>query len=549
MVAPASVTNSNSIEPSLDLLLSLSQANATVSIGSIMTHLELDMLYHQYFRAVDPLAHIVHKPTFDRQFYSVFLVQGLSVSAPKSLTALVLAMCFAAAVSLSQSQPQVQFQTTKAALVDKLKMATERALIAAQHMKSLKLQTLQAFTIYLVIPVLLYNDLAALIIPQMPQCCGQISRAQSSLVGALIRLAQCAGLHRDASMADTSPLECHVRGLLWYQICFLDLHTCEAQGPQPMIHDSDFDTPLPLNVDDRAFEVSTLPAPSNGWTDATFSLMRYEINHIHKLIFRERIALSKNDTDLPTVRAKVESRMQALGDKYISKLDDRIPIERCARLAGTTLLSRCLPMVLQIYIKFDDVGEAQQEILNTLLTRSLDVMEACATLETATDLMPWAWYAPTYQQYHSILFPLLKLYLEPNTSYAARASAMIDHVFGACYGISRQQRCADILRMLANECGAFMKLRKVKQFSAGSGRSSGASPPNIEAAFENFRQSQHNDNFETTTSHQEDAGAVQQSLEGLVASCAGSQITMDEWWSMPDPVDFTDPLFEHQEGA
>lgn len=316
-----------------------------------------------------------------------------------------------------------------------------------------------------------------------------------------------------------------------------------------MIHNSDFDTPLPMNVDDLAFEVSTLPVPSNTWTDVTLSLMRYEINDIHKSIFRERIALSKNQTDLPTVTAKVESRMQAVIHKYLDNLDDRIPIQRCARLTGTSLLSRCLPMILQIYMRMDDKSEAQQDMQNTMITRSLDLMEASATLETATDLIPWAWYAPTYQQYHSIFFPLVKLYLDPHMPQAARASAMIDHVFGTCYGVSRQQRCADILRMLANECGAFLKLRKVKQLSSGSSRSSEPSPLSIEAAFEDFRQSQQNNQYQAITGTQGDPNANQQSLEDLVAGYIGAPMTMDEWWSMPDQVDFTDPLFNFQEGA
>lgn len=138
------------IEPSFDILLPLSQTNPSVSVDAILNRSELDVLYHQYYKAVDPLAHIIHKPSFDRQFGRCFLGQTPATTATKSFTALVLAMCFAAAVSLSQSQPQIQFQMTKAALVEKLKLATEKALAGAQHMKSLKLETMQAFTIYMV---------------------------------------------------------------------------------------------------------------------------------------------------------------------------------------------------------------------------------------------------------------------------------------------------------------------------------------------------------------------------------------------------------------
>ncbi|KAL8939580.1 MAG: hypothetical protein Q9216_003282 [Gyalolechia sp. 2 TL-2023] len=491
MVAPIqNMQSSIQVEPSFDLLLPLAQTNPGVSVDAVLNRTELDLLYHQYYKAVDPLAHIVHKPTFDRQFCQSFLGQTPTKSATKSFTALVMAMCFAAA------------------------------------------------GLVLIKPL------------QIPQCCGEISRAQSSLVGALIRLAQCAGLHRDPSGSDISPLEGHIRGLLWYQICFLDLHVAEAQGPQPMIHDSDCDTPLPLNVDDLTFEVSTLPAPSTGWTDATLSLMRYEINDIHKMIFRERIALSKRTTDLPTVQAEIEARIQSVTQKYLERFDDKIPIQRCAKLAGTSLLSRCLPMMLQIYVDIEDTGEAQKEIQSTMLARSLDMMEASATLETAIDLLPWAWYAPTYQQYHSIMLPLAWLYLDPDMPQAARASAMIDHVFGTCYGVSRQQRCADILRMLASECSAFMKLRKVKHMSSGSSRPNTTSPPNIEAAFEDVRQSQQLDlNQALTDFSSQSDGVNQQPLQDLTAGYVGAPMTMDEWWSLPDQVDFSEPLLDFRQGA
>ncbi|KAL8948236.1 MAG: hypothetical protein Q9222_005559 [Ikaeria aurantiellina] len=314
----------------------------------------------------------------------------------------------------------------------------------------------------------------------------------------------------------------------------------------PMIHDGDFDTPLPLNVNDVAFELSALPVPSTGWTDATLTLMRFEITDIQKYIFRERVALNKKETELSKVRTTVESRSQAIAHKYLSQLDDCIPIQRCARLTAKSLLSRCLPMVLQLFLKFEDRSNFQREIQSVLLNSSLDMMEASATLETATDLSPWAWYAPTYQQYHSIFMPLIMLYLDPNMPQAARASAMIDHVFGSCFGMTRQQRCGDIIRMLANECSAFMKLRKVKSMAVGSSRSSEASPPNVEAAFADYRQSQQTDRQNNAS---KEPGLDQQSLEELVAGFTDPSVPTPEWWSMSDHMDFIDPLFTFQEGT
>lgn len=48
-------------------------------------------------------------------------------------------------------------------------------------------------------------------------------------------MAECMGLHRDGQTYGMNPLETHVRRLIWYQLCFLDIRTCEAQGPRPTI--------------------------------------------------------------------------------------------------------------------------------------------------------------------------------------------------------------------------------------------------------------------------------------------------------------------------
>src|SRR3954467_8371317 len=58
---------------------------------------ESKLLLRQYFLAVDPLAHIVHKPSFAR--YSEGIEYGQHLPMPE--IALIACICFAAAVSMS----------------------------------------------------------------------------------------------------------------------------------------------------------------------------------------------------------------------------------------------------------------------------------------------------------------------------------------------------------------------------------------------------------------------------------------------------------------
>lgn len=98
-------------------------------------------------------------------------------------------------------------------------------------------------------------------------------------------MAECMGLHRDGQTYGMNPLETHVRRLVWYQLCFLDIRTCEAQGPRPTIRRDEFDTKLPLNVNDIDLHATgKAPTAADHWTDATFCLMRFEINEMMRTI-------------------------------------------------------------------------------------------------------------------------------------------------------------------------------------------------------------------------------------------------------------------------
>ena len=124
---------------------------------------------------------------------------------------------------------------------------------------------------------------------QLPLCRAEVSRAHSVLVGAAVRMAECMGLHRDGQAYGLTPLETHVRCLVWHQLCFLDIRTCEAQGPKPAIRREDYDTKLPINCDEEALTHAVEPPePADHWTSNTMALIRFEINEMMRIIWLDR---------------------------------------------------------------------------------------------------------------------------------------------------------------------------------------------------------------------------------------------------------------------
>ena len=201
---------------------------------------------------------------------------------------------------------------------------------------------------------------------QIPQCRAKILRSHTAFVRELIRLAKCAALDRDASGPEMDPVDCQVRRLLWHQVCFLDLITTEAQGIQPAIHDNEFNTSLPLNIKDDALDqLSDQSFSPSGWTEATFSLIRYECGMVHRFIIAQDSAIQQGQTDLKTVQHLVNVQKMRIERQYLQYLDDTIPIQRCAKFVLQLFTARFDAILLQENSRFDVKSELQTDIRET----------------------------------------------------------------------------------------------------------------------------------------------------------------------------------------
>jgi hypothetical protein len=142
-----------SLAPSLNLLLggSLSvHQNNDVEAPQLPTKMEAEALFERYTETVSPLAHVLHIPSFKRLFERFWLNIDMGIPNQNSCAALILAVCMAAAASVSPLQAKSQFGITKEDLFLRLQKATERALLRANWAKTSNIRTLQALTIYLV---------------------------------------------------------------------------------------------------------------------------------------------------------------------------------------------------------------------------------------------------------------------------------------------------------------------------------------------------------------------------------------------------------------
>ena len=289
-----------------------------------------------------------------------------------------------------------------------------------------------------------------------------MSRAHSALCGTAIRIAECMGLHRDGTEYGLSPVETHVRRLIWYQLCFLDLRTCEAQGPRPGIRKDEYDTQFPLNVDDVDLEKYP-PArkSSDRWTDMTLSLIRMEVNEMHRVVWVDRVRLEKKKTSLTAILAKVEKFQRDMKEKYLPMIDERVPIQHYGRLLLDVLYYRMHIMILHRYHNSVST-RIPDRLRQIILTSGTQQLEDSIEMATSPMLQPWSWYVGAIQQWHTAFLLLIEVFAYPMRREADRIWACLDYVFEVPATLTRDQKARLILTELRDKTGAYRDLRKMR---------------------------------------------------------------------------------------
>ncbi|KAK3897804.1 hypothetical protein C8A05DRAFT_38621, partial [Staphylotrichum tortipilum] len=422
------------------------QSGQSPSFINLLPSMELGhRLMRRYVDAVHPIVRCVHRPSLEAMYTSFWDDVRQGIEPRPSVQALVFAAWFSAAVSVDEAFCRGH-ECNKTRLVQHMKIGTETALSKASFLSTTRFETIQAFVMYL-----------------LPLCRDEVSRAHSVLVGAAVRMAECMGLHRDGSAYGLTPLETQVRRLVWHQLCFLDIRTCEAQGPKPAIRREDYDTKMPLNCEEGELLPQTIawPAASETWTTMLMSIMRFEINEMMRNIWTDRRKLELRKTTLTAMLTRVENFRKRMLEKYNRLLDDRVAIQKYGKLVMQLLIFRLHVMVLHPY--HSNTANPLPEKLNGLLvTSGVLIIEIAIRLESNPLFRDWAWYLGAYQQYQIALLLATEIYYRPNHREAERIWPCLDWVFQLDPNVPRDQKILQILTEIMSKTNLYISLRKVR---------------------------------------------------------------------------------------
>lgn len=404
-----------------------------------------DSLLDQYLKSVHYLNRVVHWASFQVQYDNFWTNVLLGIEPAASVQALVFSIMFSAVASMDDLDVAATFSRPKRAVLTNFQTGTEVALCKAHFLRSTKIEVIQALVIYLI-----------------PMCRHEMSRAHSVLVTMATRLGECMGLHRDPK--DTfgaSPVEAHVRRMVWYQLCILDMRTTDAQGPRPAIRREDYDTKFPYNINDVDLLSANPQDSDTAWTDMTISRMRFECNEMHRVLFVDRQRLEKKQVSLTHVLGKIESFRRAMEAKYYPIFDPLVPIKHYARLVMEILLLRMHIAVLHRYHNSVS-SRIPDRLRQIILTSGTQITENAVKLESMAEFKPWRWCATAFQNYHTAFLLLVEIFAFPMRTEADRIWNCLDYVFETDRTLSRAQKGRVILTELRDKLAVYRDIRKIR---------------------------------------------------------------------------------------
>ncbi|KAF7175306.1 hypothetical protein CNMCM7691_007346 [Aspergillus felis] len=389
------------------------------------------LLLNIFLANVDPIVRVVHRPSLARRFdgfirthYSLDKTPvGSSYSnnmafdpnQSDAFEPLAMSIFYATINSMKETDVSTVFNTDKSHLLRRYRAGTEAYLKQHEFMTSRIFEVLQAFVIFLSQTAQYREDDMGKVWP---------------LTGLAIRVATIQGLHRDPlalPLGTIDIVQVELRRRLWAQICHLDFRAAEGHGFAPSIHESDFDTRLPLNVDDvdliEGVAPSTRLSDAPKFTDMTICLLRITAAQCYGRIIqitnasRKRIracsqgplgeaqVLSELQTLLKTAEAMAAELEKALDD-LVQYCDKRVSLQSMTLHLSAHLKSKFW-VIFWIQIPRQD----REKIISPAIRRSI-FMDAATTVENwctialSKDCEPFQWHISSHAGFYSILYVL-----------------------------------------------------------------------------------------------------------------------------------------------
>ncbi|KAF1831379.1 hypothetical protein BDW02DRAFT_505413 [Decorospora gaudefroyi] len=370
-----------------------------------------------YKENVDALVKVLHIPSNEPTIvHAVAHVDKVG----KALECLLFAIYYGAVTSTTAEDCLEKWGEDRLTLLNRYRFGLEQALARANFLYCDEIVVLKAFIIYIIL--LRRNDDA---------------RKIWTLTGLVVRIAQTLGIHRDGTHFGLLPFNIEMRRRLWWQVCILDARSSEDHGCDPTIVEAQFDTKMPLNVNDADLhpDMTEFPQERKGFTDMTFCLLRFEIANIFRRIVYIPPGPNKCHEFFSglTIEQKekwIKDCHHAIEEKYLKDCDMTVPLCWVTATISRLIMSKMWLVVYHPHQRKDGGATLPQETKDKLFITSLENIEYSILLETEARTMKWGWLFRTYVQWHAIAFLLSELCIRTKGEAVERAWRALEATAG-----------------------------------------------------------------------------------------------------------------------
>jgi hypothetical protein len=362
---------------------------------------------------IAPIIMIIHKPALRTLIQTTSTHPG---ELDRSSEALVFSVYFAAVSSMTPEQCVLRLGEGHSIMVKRYRFAVEQGLARAGFLHTHKLPVLQAAVLFLTCA-----------------CRPKDSQFVWTMIAVVTRLALGLGLHRDSSHFGLSPYEIEMRRRVWWYIYLLDVQSSEYQATSPQIREGDYDTQLPLNIndDDLSTELSELPRERTGFTEMTLTLVRCDI-----LISRRKsMQMTGQGVEGPNILFQnrnlvLEESKRLLEQRYLQFCDLSIPIHWVTATIARVALAR-LWLVSHFSLLTAEGFDPSlwPDRCEVLILTTIEVLEFVYLLETNENTAKWSWLFQGHVQWQSFAFLLSELCVRPESSLSGRAWMAVNRIW------------------------------------------------------------------------------------------------------------------------
>ncbi|KAH8711850.1 hypothetical protein GQ44DRAFT_626595 [Phaeosphaeriaceae sp. PMI808] len=216
-------------------------------------------LWQVYLDNVNPLLKVTHTPSLQGR---IIEAAGNVLGIKPDLEALMFGIYCTAISSLSEDTCRAMFASPKSDLLAGYQLGCQQALVNSRFLRYTSRDCLTALYLYLV-------SIRPITTPE----------SLSAMLGVAVRIAQRMGIHNEAILAKSTPLEAETSRRLWWSLILFDTRIGEMADFQATTLLPMWDCKVLLNVNDSDLrhDMKEPPQVQGKSTDALFAVVRSEL--------------------------------------------------------------------------------------------------------------------------------------------------------------------------------------------------------------------------------------------------------------------------------